>query len=242
MNDKQRRVVLYRGLFALSPVLLVVGCIGQVSDPYYRGSARISFGILGAFGSLVAGLFVRAGRAPKLIESPQHKPAPKPGPHGEIWPQLESKPLRDVLAFIRQLPTTQMPVGHATALGRRLYEIALFDNHVPEEERRAAIDLYRTIQTSTEETLRDNPAALAAFKEANRHQEEAVYKFGVGSLAWLIKENRIPDGEVVAYLARPENKEGLEDFYAALGEPAASVVRAAVEKHVAETRAAKHST
>jgi hypothetical protein len=99
---------------------------------------------------------------------------------------------------------------YITALTKRLYEIALYDNHVPDEHRAAALELIETLKLTVERSL--TPEVIKAYRDANTFMESKVHSLGVGSLAWLIQEYSIPPHEIVNFIAKPEYKNLLEDF------------------------------
>jgi hypothetical protein len=118
-----------------------------------------------------------------------------------------------------------------TTITRRLYMISLYDNHVPNGHREAAAKLLEMVKSTVEETFKDNPKELMAYREANSSMEEGARKLGVGSLAWKILEYGIPSDEMVAFIARPEHRHLLDDFFPTLGRELAEQVRRKVEHH-----------
>ena len=91
------------------------------------------------------------------------------------------------------------PVPVCTALTRRLYEISLYDHHVPQEHRKHAWELLTAIKASVEGVLKGDPAALVSYLQANAGMEAKVSFFGVGSLAWQIEEEGISSKETLIY-------------------------------------------
>lgn len=101
---------------------------------------------------------------------------------------------------------------------KRLYEIALWDNHVPDQKREMALQLIDAIMQDLEETLADKPDALVAIKEANNGMIENTRIIGYGSLSWKINEESIPSEDIVAYAMRPEHRHLVPNFLTAMGE------------------------
>lgn len=130
-------------------------------------------------------------------------------------PSVEQMSFEQILAHIVSLDGA-MPIGLATSLVRRLYEIALYDHHVPIEQRKNAYQLLEGVKADLETTLAENPGALEAFRNANKHMEGNVRYIGVDSLAWTIKENNISDNQIVSFVMRPEHGHLLADFLVTL--------------------------
>jgi hypothetical protein len=113
------------------------------------------------------------------------------------------------------------------SLTQRLYEIALYDNHLPQAHREGASELLRVIKGTMEIALSHSPEALAKYREANAFMEKEASRIGVGSLGWLLTENKISDeAEMIEFVARPEHRHLREDFYETLGADLAEKVKA----------------
>ena len=132
---------------------------------------------------------------------------------------IENMPFEEVVAYCKALGDT-MPYKDSTALVRRLYNIALYDHHVPHDQREAALFLAGTLGRDVEAILADNPDGLAAFKAACRFMEENAAHRGVTSLAWKLAEDGVPNDQVIPYIMRPEHGHLLGNFLAIL-DPAA---------------------
>ena len=132
-----------------------------------------------------------------------------------------------LLGYVNDMDNlASMPV--CTALTQRLYEIALYDNHVPKEFREGALELLQILKSTVENTFKDNPTLLASYKQINTDMEENARRTGVGSLAWLILEHRISqndDDKFISFLSRPEHRELLEDFYSIVGPEIATQIK-----------------
>jgi hypothetical protein len=72
-----------------------------------------------------------------------------------------------------------------------------------------------------------SPEALAKYREANATMEEGAHLAGVGSLGWLLAENNVSDeAEMIEFIARPEHRHLLQDFYAVISPDTAEKVKA----------------
>ncbi|MGH8738094.1 MAG: hypothetical protein ACREVC_12110 [Burkholderiales bacterium] len=144
-------------------------------------------------------------------------------------PDVELMSFPDIRDYVRQLPELITP-QQATALTKRLYEIALYDNRIEKEQRIAALQLLDVLKSSVESVM--TPEFIEAYRQANAQMEEGVPRFGVGSLTWLIEENQIPNDEIVPFIARPEHTELLEDFFAALNAKTAEALRTQLRQYL----------
>jgi hypothetical protein len=134
----------------------------------------------------------------------------------------------ELVRFMSELTgEASMPV--CTALTQRLYEIALYDNHVPDEHRKNAWELLAIVKASVEEGLGHLPNAIAQYRVANQKMEDEVHRIGIGSLSWLILENEITDTEeLIRFIARPEHAHLLEVFYSTLEPELAAQLKQAI--------------
>jgi hypothetical protein len=108
--------------------------------------------------------------------------------------------------------------AHGGALTQRLYEIALYDNHVPKSHRDGALELLELIKGTMEIYYGNSPEALKSYREANAFMEENARQIGVGSLAWLVVEKGpMSDDELVRFVTLPEYRELLPDINLTLG-------------------------
>jgi hypothetical protein len=57
-----------------------------------------------------------------------------------------------------------------------------------------------------------SPDAIEKYREANAEMERGAKTLGVGSLAWLLLENKIPDNQIPEFATRPEYGHLLNDF------------------------------
>lgn len=139
-------------------------------------------------------------------------------------PDLQHMSMEQLVAHIDSLASTT-PVSHATALTKRLYEIALYDNKIPAIHREIALKLLGTLKSSIETSLAGNPEATDAFRKANCFMEDNVRRFGVGSLVWLLDEHSIPAAEITSFVMRPEHGHLLADFLPSLTDDGVTSVK-----------------
>lgn len=137
---------------------------------------------------------------------------------------IERMSFIEILEHVNALPDA-ITIQHGTALTKRLYEIALYDNNVPEEHRTGAAKLLETVKATVENVMHGNPQALAAYRSANAFMEENAHCFGIGSLGWLIEEHRVPPEQIVEFIANPEYRHLLDDFFSVLDQSVAEKVR-----------------
>jgi hypothetical protein len=111
------------------------------------------------------------------------------------------------------------PMSISSAVTQRLYEIVLYDNHVPIADRKAAWEWLDTVKAIVETGHGANPQAIAAYRAANENMEDGARLIGVGTLPWLITENGIEGTKaLIEFVMRPEHEPLLENFYAAMGD------------------------
>jgi hypothetical protein len=120
------------------------------------------------------------------------------------------------------------PLPICAAVTQRLYEVALFENHVPLEQRISALELLETVKLIVETSWKDS-GAVATYRSANVETEGRAKRLGIGSLAWLIKENCIDSiEELIRYVSLPEHALLLDDFYETVGPEMTVALKAAV--------------
>jgi len=150
----------------------------------------------------------------------------------EVRNAVSTMPFPVLQRFVSGL-RVDTPMSICAAATRRLYEIALFDNHVPAEQRISALELLETVKWSVETGWQDNPRAIEAYRRANAAIEDRAMRVGVGSLSWLIEENRIESTEeLIQFIALPEHALLLDTFYETVGAEMAVALKAAVALRV----------
>ena len=123
------------------------------------------------------------------------------------------------------------PMWVWSALTQRLYEIALYENHVLAEHRKDTLERLATVKALVEERYKDEPEVVMRYREANRLMGEEFGRLGVGSLAWQVQELGISgDGDLLRFISRPENAPLLQDYLSTLGPELAGQFRAAMAR------------
>ena len=143
-------------------------------------------------------------------------------------PAVELMSFPDMADYIQQLGDFMTP-KEGFALTKRLYEIALYDNHVEKENRMGALRLLDTLKTTMESVM--TPELLDAYKKANAYMEDNVRRLGIGSLAWLIEEHHVSGDEMIPFIARPEHSPLLDDFFTGLSPANAEDMKIQVERY-----------
>lgn len=146
-------------------------------------------------------------------------------------PSIEGMSFTEILEHVAGLHGP-MTMEHTSALTKRLYEIALYDNHVQQEDREGASKLLESLKASAEDVMRDNAQALEAYRAANAFMEENARRFGVGSLGWLIEERRVPPDKVVEFIANPEYSHLLSDFFSVLEPKTVEHIKVELEQYL----------
>ena len=123
------------------------------------------------------------------------------------------------------------PMWVWSALTQRLYEIALYENHVLSEHRKDTLERLAAVKALVEERYKDEPEVVMRYREANRSIGEEFRRLGVGSLAWQVQELGISgDDDLLRFISRPENAPLLQDYLSTLGPELASQFRAAMAR------------
>jgi hypothetical protein len=132
-----------------------------------------------------------------------------------------------IAAFMTEIQGSDVALKYGGQLTKRLYEIALYDNHVPDAHREGARKSLDLVKGTMEIWLSHSPDALAKYRKANAYMEENVRHIGVGSLGWLLAENKISDeAAMIEFMARPEHRHLRDDFYATLSPELAEKIKA----------------
>ena len=157
----------------------------------------------------------------------QGKSAESPPP----VPAVELMSFADLAKYIPQLPDF-VTLKEGTALTKRLYEIALYDNRVEKEHRIGALKLLETLKATLESVL--TPEAVEQYRKANAYMEDNVRRLGIGSLAWLVEEQQVPKDDLIPFIARPEHSQLLEKYFSLLSPAVAEAVKAELERYRAQ--------
>jgi hypothetical protein len=139
-----------------------------------------------------------------------------------MMPEQNSLPIdqmsfSDIAYYVGQI-NDQTTAVHGTALTRRLYEIALYDHHLPDSHREGALKLLKRIKRIMEIHYERSPNSLLLYRVGNTFMEETAGRVGMGSLAWLILEKGpMSDAKFVQFVTLPEHRKLLPNFYSILG-------------------------
>jgi hypothetical protein len=95
---------------------------------------------------------------------------------------------------------------------RRLYDLAYFQHSVDERDRRHAATLIGGLNESIESAVADLPQRLAAFRELMEFFESDIRLRGVGSLRWLLDDQKVPPEKILPFIMRPEHGPKLAAF------------------------------
>jgi hypothetical protein len=89
------------------------------------------------------------------------------------------------------------------------------------------------VKLIVEKSWRDTPSAIATYRSSNVKTEDRAKRLGVGSLAWLIKENRIDSiEELIRFVTLPEHALLLDSFYETVNPEMAAALKAAIALRV----------
>ena len=133
------------------------------------------------------------------------------------YDQIKGMPFDKVLILANSLTPQTMSFGSAEAILRRLLQIALFDNHIPEEQRGEAKRLADALETDLEQSLANNADGLSALKTAITQMHFLAKQGGYGSLIWQLNEYPMPAAETVPFVMRSDHRHLVPDFLEALG-------------------------
>ena len=141
-------------------------------------------------------------------------------------PPIEHMSFGQIGAFMSHIDG-RTATKYGAALTKRLYEIALYDNHVPEAHREAAYKLLRVIKETMEIVYCHSPEVLAEYRELNAFMERVARYIGVASLPWLLKENNIcGEAEMIEFISRPDHRHLLDAFYVVTGQDLVDQIKA----------------
>jgi hypothetical protein len=146
----------------------------------------------------------------------------------DTHPPIDTMSFEQIAAFMGSIDG-RTAVRYGGTLTKRLYEIALYDNHVPQTHREGANKLLGLIKQTMEMAYSHSPEAITKYREANATMEEGARRIGVGSLPWLLLENKVStEAEMVEFVARPEHRHLRENFYAIIDNDLAEKVKAKI--------------
>lgn len=131
-------------------------------------------------------------------------------------PPIEQMSVDEFLAYLKSLGET-VSVKDYVRIFERLYDIALFDHHVPEPHRNAALQTAEILKAETEKLLSGHRDAWASLQTFNNSKFEIARLHGVGSLNWKIDEESVSAADTISYVMRPEHRHLVPDYFEAIG-------------------------
>lgn len=121
------------------------------------------------------------------------------------YEELESKSCEELFVLLAELPQGTS-AKTLTAFSRKLYEVALIDNHVDERHRTSAWNLAQTIHSTLVQEASGNIQTVELLKQARQHHISTARLHGVGTLSWKLKEQRVSGAETVSFVMEPRNR------------------------------------
>lgn len=132
-------------------------------------------------------------------------------------PFVDSLTFYETLHYMKAVLGPDAPANRVTGIMRRLYDLALVDHHISDEERNIALTLAGALEADVEVGLQGNPEGLKSFREAVTYHKESARRCGFGSLQWKIEERGIPAADIIEFIAREEHSALLPAFLEMLG-------------------------
>ena len=128
------------------------------------------------------------------------------------YEDIEKMPYEELRSYMVQTVEAKKtgPMRQLTAFQRRLFEIALWNNHVPAEHRNEALRLAESLTVDIEAAAADNPQFLEAVREATKFM---VGHAPYGRLFWLIEENKVPSDQTPSFIVRPEHSHLVRGYF-----------------------------
>lgn len=131
--------------------------------------------------------------------------------------RFDNMNIDDLTKFVKRHSEDNSLTGHLMLkVHKRALRIAHFDNFTSQDDRDAAVCLSESLEKdiATYFYANDNCQALHLFWRRQELLKKNVKAVGVGSLSWLIVENKIPDAEVASFVLKPEYSHLLSDYRA----------------------------
>ena len=132
---------------------------------------------------------------------------------GIRYEDVDGKPLLEVLKVMGEggLNAKQgVTVTSMMACERRLYQIALWDNHIDKSSRATALALAEGFTKSIELAAAGNPQLLEACQTAVQF---IVGHAPYGRLFWLIEEHKVPSDQEISFIIRPEHSRLVKGYF-----------------------------
>ncbi len=155
-------------------------------------------------------------KSPKAVASPPRSIISREALNLMAFPEVA-----ELLMSLGPTPT----YSEVSSLERRLYAIAVYDNHVPEEQRKAALQLSKALTEDFKKVFSGNEDAMAAHKVLLDIRIRNDRLMGYGSLAWQLAEYSISGADVIPYVMKPENRGLVEDFFTTVSPDALAVAK-----------------
>jgi hypothetical protein len=150
----------------------------------------------------------RGGARTGLREEARHREPCRPG-----RPQaFEGMPVERLLRYCdghaRDLQTCD-----AMAMVQRLYDLALFEHHIPEELRKQGLQWIKLLKDDIISSSFDDNGLIISFNQDCALTIESAQLIGRGSLLWKLVEDCVPDDYVIEYIMRPEHRSCLDNYF-----------------------------
>jgi len=153
---------------------------------------------------------------------------------------IEEMSLQEIIAFIRDVGPTLTKGQKANDawidLTKRLYRIALYENHVSHQDRAAALMILEGVKKTVEQASDKSPQSLAAYRKANALMESEAKIYGLGSLAWKLKEHAVANADMIPFVMRLEHGPWLANFLHMMSAETLTIMKPLMVKQLVWTR------
>nr|WP_166178543.1 hypothetical protein [Altererythrobacter segetis] len=133
------------------------------------------------------------------------------GSSGQPPRRIDEMTLEELFALLKATSGEAKAVD-TIGIFRRLTQLALFEQGIPDQERNAALEIATALHSDIETSLAHDPEALEAFQEAADFHLNQARHFGYGSLQWRLQKQKIEANQLIEFIARPDHAELLPDF------------------------------
>jgi hypothetical protein len=148
---------------------------------------------------------------------------------------LARKSFAEIIALLKAMPTNKLSSQDIPPLISRLRRIALFDNHIPQQDRVGAMNLVDALTRDLQEMLAGDPKALKALKDGEEAILALARQGGVGSLIWRLDEYSISTADTIPYFMKPEHRHLVPDALEAMPTVLSQTKRLLVEELVKQS-------
>lgn len=153
---------------------------------------------------------------------------------------IEEMSLQEIIDFIKNVGPTLTKGQKANDawidLTKRLYRIALYENHVSDQDRAAALLILESVKKTVEQAHEKSPQSLAAYRKANALMESEAKIYGLGSLAWKLKEHAVSNADMIPFVMRPEHGPWLANFLHMMSDKTLAQMKPLMVKQLVWTR------